>query len=73
MTNKEWLMSLSDSNCSLFCLEWLPLIGRDNMSSVYGVSQWLGYEYNPEYHIIKQFNEIMGLYKLTHQHEDKGE
>lgn len=73
MTNKEWLMSLTDYNCALFCIEWLPIIRRDSMSSIYGVSQWLDLKYNPEYHIVKQFNEVMRLNSLTHQHEDKGE
>lgn len=73
MTNKEWLMSLNSYDCALFCLDWLPIIGRDSMSSVYGVSQWLDLEHKPEYHIVKQFNEVIRLNALTHQHEDKGE
>ena len=73
MTNKEWLMSLSDWDCALFCIEWLPIIGRDNISSVYSISQWLGFEYNSEYHIIKQFNETLKLHKIIQQREDKGE
>ena len=73
MTNKEWLMSLDDYDCALFCIEYLPLIGRDNMSSVYSVSQWLGFEYNPKYPIVEHFNEILRLRKIIEQHEDKGE
>lgn len=73
MSNKEWLMSLTDYDCALFCIEYLPLIGRDSMSSVYGVSQWLGFEYNPKHHIVEHFNEILRLRKIIEQHEDKGE
>lgn len=64
MTNKEWLNTLSDYACALFCIDWLPLIGRDSTSSVQAISDWLGYEYNPDYHVIKNFNEMLRLYNL---------
>lgn len=60
MTNKEWLMSLDSYDCALFCIEWLPLV-RDDVSTVYGISEWLDSEYNPEYHIVNKFNKVMRI------------
>lgn len=75
MTNQEWLLTLKPKDCALFCLEYIPKIGRSWSSSRYGVDWWLQSEYvgilDP---FVNEFNQIIELEnKRTHQHEGKGE
>ena len=73
MKNKEWLSTLDGNDCALFCLEYMPLIGRDSLSSVFAVGEWLELEYNSEYHIVKHFNDMIKLRNLTKLNRGKYE
>ena len=75
MTNQEWLLTLKPNECALFCLSYIPKIGRSYSSSRYGVDIWLQQKYVGELdYVVAEFNKIIKYEEaLTHQHEDKGE
>lgn len=62
MTNQEWLLTLEPKDCALFCLAYLPKIGRSCLSSRCGVDWWLQSEHlgflDP---FVNEFNQIIKM------------